>query len=455
MSNDSIAQRDTAKELYGSIVGNRWMQLIAGLVFEILLSNYQYSFTLFTPGMEREFAGIPYAKIAGIFSFFILCQTWPVPVSGYLVDKFGIRKLVFLGSAGMLLGWLLGGTIAKSIFGLYICYGVIAGVSTGMINVAVIANAIKWFPDRRGLAVGLTSSGYAGGAAFAIIPIANTISALGWAGTMAVWGIAQGGIGLVMALMLRHPPEGWVPAGWQQQAQKITTVVAQTKAQYAWYQTLRRPEFYLLYVIFICVTTGGLMTTGNLSKIARSLDVANTKMLGLAIIPFTATLCAITNALARIMWGLVSDRLGREHTMALAFMIEAVLIFLVTQITGSPMLFVLLLPLVFLAWGEIFSLFSAVTGDIFGTQYATVNYGMVFTGKGVASIFAGYGAALLAGALAGSFRVPYYIAAILDVLAALLALFALKPLIRSRIAKEVPKEATGAEFAKPTLKPIA
>jgi OFA family oxalate/formate antiporter-like MFS transporter len=407
----------------------------------IVISNYQYAFTLFTPGMRQQFVGVPYAKIAAIFSMFILFETWPVPVAGYLVDKYGIRKLMILGSIGILVGWLLGGTVAKSPFDLYIYYGLIAGTGAGIIYISTVANAVKWFPDRRGLAAGLTAAGFGGGAALTIIPIAATISSMGWAHAMAVWGVAQGVIAFIMALILRHPPTGWKPAGWDQRAQKVGKAVAQSKVEYTWTQTLRRPEFYLLYLMFLFVATGGLMTTGNLSQIAKSLNVAGAKMLGIAIVPFTATLAGITNALSRIMWGSISDKVGREYTMALAFGIEAVLIFLVTQITGNPMLFVILLPFVFLSWGEIYALFSAITGDVFGPKNATANYGILYTAKGMSSIMAGYGAALLAAAFAGSFTVPYYIAALFDAIAAILAFFALRPLIRGRIANEVPKAA--------------
>ena len=441
MANETTDQTDIAKQLYGRIAGNRWVQLIAGVIGMIVISNYQYAFTLFTPGMRQQFVGVPYAKIAAIFSMFILFETWPVPVAGYLVDKYGIRKLMILGSIGILVGWLLGGTVAKSPFDLYIYYGLIAGTGAGIIYISTVANAVKWFPDRRGLAAGLTAAGFGGGAALTIIPIAATISSMGWAHAMAVWGVAQGVIAFIMALILRHPPTGWKPAGWDQLAQKVSKAVAQSKVEYTWTQTVRRPEFYLLYLMFLFVATGGLMTTGNLSQIAKSLNVASAKMLGIAIVPFTATLAGITNALSRIMWGSISDKVGREYTMTLAFGIEAVLIFLVTQITGNPMLFVILLPFVFLSWGEIYALFSAITGDVFGPKNATANYGILYTAKGASSIMAGYGAALLAAAFAGSFTVPYYIAALFDAVAAILAFFALRPLIRGRIANEVPKAA--------------
>jgi OFA family oxalate/formate antiporter-like MFS transporter len=439
MPSESVAQEDSAKRLYGPIAGSRWIQLIAGVIAMIVISNYQYAFTLFTPGMRNQFVGVPYAKIAAIFSMFILFETWPVPLAGYLVDRFGIRKLMMLGSIGILVGWLLGGTVAKSVSDLYIYYGVIAGTGAGIIYISTVANAVKWFPDRRGLAAGLTAAGFGGGAAITIMPIAGTISSHGWAGAMASWGVAQGIVAFVMALILRHPPAGWKPLGWDQKSQKVAKAVVQSKVEYTVSQTVSRPEFYLLYVMFLFVCTGGLMTTGNLSQIAKSLNVANAKILGLAIIPFTATLAGVTNALSRIMWGSISDRLGREYTMTLAFALEGFLIFMVTQISGNHILFVILLPFVFLSWGEIYALFSAITGDIFGPRNASGNYGVLYTAKGLASIMAGYGAALLAAHYAGSFTVPYYIAAVFDISAAILALLALRPLVRGRIAKEVPK----------------
>jgi OFA family oxalate/formate antiporter-like MFS transporter len=360
-----------------------------------------------------------------------------MPVSGYFVDKFGIRTLMTIGSVGILLGWLLGGTVAKSVFELYIYYGVIAGTGAGIIYISCVANAVKWFPDRRGLAAGLTAAGFGGGAALTIIPIASTIDSLGWGSTMAIWGVAQGIIAFIMALILRHPPTGWKPIGWDLRAQKVTKAVAQTKVEYTWNQTLKKPEFYLLYVMFLLACTGGLMATGNLSQIAKSLNVADAKVWGLAIVPLTATLTSITNALSRILWGSISDRLGREYTMTLAFGIEALLIFMVTKIAGGPLAFVILFSFIFLFWGEIYSIFSATTGDVFGPKNASANYGLLYSAKGLASILAGYGAALVAAYFLGSFIVPFYIAAIFCAASAALAFFALKPLVRGRIAREV------------------
>jgi len=430
-----LEPRISAREKYGKIAGNRWVQLACGVIAMIVISNYQYAFTLFTPGMRQTFTGVPYARIAAVFSAFILFETWPMPLAGYFVDKLGIRKLMIFGSVCILLGWVLGGTIAHSVFELYIYYGVIAGTGAGVIYISCVANAVKWFPDKRGLAAGLTSAGFGGGAALTILPIASTIHNLGWAKAMAVWGIAQGIIACIAAMILRHPPAGWNPIGWVPPKKKHIGVV-QSKENYTWTQTLRRPEFYLLYTMFFFACAGGLIATGNLSQIAKSLGVSDAKLWGLAIVPLTATLASIFNALSRIVWGWVSDRLGREYTMFLTFGVEAILVFLVTRIAGSPIAFVVLFSFVFLFWGEIYSLFSATSGDVFGPKNASVDYGMLYTAKGLASVFAGFGAAALAAYLGGSFAVAFYVSAVLCGIAATLSLLVLKPLIRARIVRE-------------------
>jgi len=426
-------QQDSARELYGNIAGNRWIQLLCGIIAMIVISNYQYAFTLFTPGMKQTFTGVPYAKIAAVFSAFILFETWPMPVAGYFVDKFGIRKLMMLGALCIALGWVLGGTIARSPLDLYIYYGVIAGTGAGIIYISCVANAVKWFPDRRGLAVGLTAAGFGGGAALSILPIAGTIHTMGWAKAMAVWGLGQGMVAFVAALILRHPPAHWIPAGWHHEKR---VALAQSKVNFSWTQTLGRPEFYLLYAMFFFACAGGLIATGNLSQIAKSLKVSDAKVWGVAIVPLTATLTSACNAISRILWGSVSDRLGRERTMFLTFGAEAVLVFLVTRIAGAPMAFVALFSFIFLFWGEIYSLFSATVGDIFGPKNASANYGMLYTAKGLASIFAGFGAAALAAYFGGSFSVPFYISAVLCGIASICSLFLLRPLLRTRIAEE-------------------
>src|SRR5271165_5922671 len=439
----AAGQRDTTGGSYSGIAGNRWIQLVCGIVAMIVISNYQYAFTLFTPGMKQTFTGVPYAKIAAIFSAFILFETWPMPVAGFFVDKFGIRKLMSIGAILIALGWILGGTIATSPLHLYIYYGIISGTGAGIIYISCVANAVKWFPDKRGLAVGVTAAGFGGGAALAIMPIAATIHSIGWAKAMALWGLGQGVIALIAAMILRHPPAGWAPAGWHPAAQKA---VLQSKVNYRWTQTLTRPEFYLLYVMFFFACLGGLIATANLSQIAKVLKVSDAKVWGMAIVPLTATLTSACNALSRILWGTVSDRLGRERTMFLTFGIEAILVFAVTKVAGAPLAFVMLFSFIFLFWGEIYSLFSATVGDVFGPKHASANYGMLYSSKGLASVFAGLGAAALAAYFGGSFAVAFCISAALSGVASVSSLLVLRPLLRGRIAEEA-RVAEGAALS--------
>jgi len=432
MSEERSAYKDLAIETYGPVAGNRWIQLAAGVIAMVVISNFQYAFTLFTPGLREQFSSVPYSDIALIYTLFILFETWPVPVAGYFIDRFGIRNLMLIGSVLIFLGWTLGGTMATSVTHLYLFYGVLAGTGAGIIYIATVANAIKWFPDRRGLAAGLTAAGFGGGSALTLIPISGSIASMGWAGAMAAWGVGQGIVAIAAALILRHPPQGWTPRNWVQ-----PKAVVQTRLEFTSRQMMSQKEFYIMYAMFLMVCTGGLMTTGNMSQIAKSLNVYDATFMGIAIVPLTATVAGVTNAVARIMWGAVSDRFGREYTMAFAFALEGVLIFLMTQIMGMPIAFMILMPFVFLAWGEIYALFSAITGDVFGPKNASGNYGILYTAKGLASIMAGWGAAAVAAAYAGSFTVPYYIAAVLDIIAAFMALFVLRPIIRKRIAGEV------------------
>jgi len=412
--------------------GRRWGMLIAGVAVMILLSNYQYCFTLFTPGMKQQFTGVPYSEIALIFSIFVLFETWPVPVVGGFIDRFGIRKLMLIGSVMVGAGWIGGGLTATSVFQLYIWYGLIAGLGCGIIYVAVVGNAIRWFPDRRGLAAGITAAGFGGGSALTPIPISLTIQSVGWGQAMAIWGAIQGAVIFLLALYLHAPEAGWRPAGWNPAPDSH---VVQTSVDYTWSQTLRMPEFWLLYFIHFLISFGGLMALGNLSEIARSLHVQGTTILGVSIVAFAATANGISSTASRIIWGVASDRIGRENTMLIVFILEAGSIFAVTQIAGDPILFVIVFPLVFFGYGQLNTLLSATTGDLFGSSHASANFGLVYTGKGAAALFSGWGAAAIAAAFAGSFVAPFYIAAACDVLAALLAFFVLKPIARATLAK--------------------
>jgi len=435
---------------FEKITNNRWVQLVAGFIAMVVISNYQYAFTYFKPGIQADLkAGSP--EVVAIYSLFIAFETWPVPVAGYLVDRFGIRRLMMLGSIMIAIGWI-GTALVNNLLLMYLFYGAIAGTGAGIIYISTVGNAVKWFPDRRGLAAGITAAGFGGGASITIIPFTLGIASMGWRTTMLIAAIAQGVIAFAMSLILKHPPAGYS----SRFAPKISesSRVLQTVKNYNWYEAIRRPEFWLMYVMFVMVATGGLMAVGNLTDIAKFVGVANATILGISVAAIAGTVAGVTNALARIMWGGISDRLGRENTMAIAFLTEASLVFLLTTfIVRDPVIFILVLGVAYLAWGEIFALFSALTGDAFGPKYASANYGILYTAKGVASQLAGWGAALIA-AIAATWTVPIYITVIFDVIAAILAIAVLKPMIRRRIRAEVVRGGGGRE-EEATLPPQA
>jgi OFA family oxalate/formate antiporter-like MFS transporter len=397
-----------------------------------LISNYQYSFTLFTPGLESSFKE-GYISVAVIFSLFLSLETWINPVSGYIIDKFGINKIVAAGGLIVGLGWVLC-YFASSLTHIYIYYGILCGVGCGTVYIGCQGNAIKWFPDKRGLAVGITAAGFGGGAALTIIPVSMCLENLGWRTTFLIFGLIQGLIIFIVGITLRAPSHDWIAPIKDIAKQNKNYLV--TKHNYHWFQTLKTKEFWLLYFMFVITATGGLIICGNVSKIIENFNLKNYTIFSVNIIAITATTVSLCNAFARIFWGALSDKLGRANTMALSFTLDAIFLYLITTpIARNPYIFIILMGLAIFCWGQVFSIYSATCGDIFGPRYATANYGMLYSAKGVASWLAGMGAAAIA-AIFHSWIPGFYIAAFINLLAGFLAFCVLKRIIKSRISSE-------------------
>src|SRR6201992_983987 len=366
---------------------NRWNQLVLGVIAMMAISSPQYVWTLFTGPLNQKL-GTTLAELQWTFSLLIILQTWCSPLQAYLVDKFGPRLLI---SAGALLtggGWVLSAFV-DNIWALYLTYGIISGFGTGIIYVGIIGLMVRWFPDRRGLATGLAAAGYGFGAIFTSFPIDSMIKSAGYAQTLLVWGIIQGAIGILAAQGLRTPPEGWPPAGYM----TATASTVQAKRSFTPAEMLRSPTFWLLFLMMSMMSTSGLMVVSNVGAFAKEYSVADTLVLGMAARPLSLTLSRLTNGLTRPFFGWVSDHIGRETTMAVAFSLECAAILVVFAIIDRPALFVVLTGLVFFGWGEIFSLFAATLTDTFGPKYAATNYGFLYIAQGVGSILGGPAAA--------------------------------------------------------------
>jgi MFS transporter, OFA family, oxalate/formate antiporter len=407
---------------------NRWNQLLLGVIAMMAISSPQYVWTLFTGPLNQKL-GTTLAELQWTVSLLVILQTWFSPFQAYLVDRFGPRLLISLGALLSGGSWILAASVTN-LWALYLTYGVIGGFGTGIIYVGIIGLMVRWFPDRRGLAAGLAAAGYGFGAFFTSFPIDSMIKSSGYAYTLVVWGLVQGVIGILAAQGLRLPPENHqVPS-----AAPAPAIAAQQSARsYSPSEMLKSPIFYLLFVMMSMMSTSGLMVVFNVGPFAKDFGVADLPVLGMAALPLSLTLSRVTNGLTRPFFGWVSDHIGREATMALAFSLEAAAILVLFAYINQPALFVVLSGLVFFGWGEIFSLFPSTLTDTFGPKYAATNYGFLYIAQGVGSILAGPAAAFLK-QTTGSWTTVFIVVAILDAVTALLAITVLKSMRRKHFA---------------------
>ena len=465
----------------------RWAQLILGIICMVMIANYQYGWTLFVPEIEKMF-GWKRPAIAIAFTLFVLWETWLVPVEGWLVDKYGPRMVVFVSGLLCALGWYMTSkaTTLEGPTGYYAAM-IICGIGAGGVYGTCVGNALKWFPDKRGLAAGLTAAGFGIGSAFTVEPIQNMIKETGFQNTFLVYGLGQGLIICLLAFLLFSPKPGQVPVavntGSNLQSRRqydpkdiigvptvwvLGTFLAAAFALSLYYlgfgdlfgPALKpfvpvmlvalillagvvvtvmngEPVFMLMYFMFVLVGAGGLVATANLASIAGDYQIAKTPVaiagITMAALTFALTIDRFLNGITRPFFGWVSDQIGRENTMFIAFMMEGVGIYLLYAFGKDPFMFVILTGLVFFAWGEIYSLFPSTCTDTFGAKFAATNAGLLYTAKGTASLLLPLanmmqkdGVAWL-GVPAGSWDSVLLIAAAANILAALLALFVLKP----------------------------
>jgi MFS transporter, OFA family, oxalate/formate antiporter len=392
----------------------RWVQLLLGLVVMMAISSPQYVWTLFVkPFQVTTGAELPTVQIT--FSVLIVVQTLFSPAQGWLVDRFGPKVLVAIGAALTGLGWVLSAR-ANNIWVLFLTYGLLCGVGTGIVYVGVVGLMAKWFPDRRGFAIGIVAAGYGIGAMLTTFPISSMLASSGAPTTLIVFGVILGTVGVLAALGLREPSsdEAPAPAARRARGEDVAPI-----------KMLKTPIFWLMFVMMTMMSTGGLMVTSNFANFARDFGVADVLVLGLAALPFALTVDRLLNGVTRPFFGWVSDRIGRENTMGLAFGLEATGILLLLLFSRDAPAFIVLSGLVFFGWGEIFSLFPSTLTDTFGNRYATTNYGFLYIAQGVGSILGGPVAAAMRVAT-GSWTPVFGVAVAMDVATALLALFALK-----------------------------
>ncbi|HCM6932748.1 TPA: MFS transporter [Klebsiella quasipneumoniae subsp. similipneumoniae] len=308
---------------------DKWRQLVLGLICMAAISSPQYVWTLLTkPLAARLGVGLPELQVT--FSLLIILQTFFSPFQGRLVEKFGPRRLIAIGTVMAGMSWVLSAQV-KGLATLWLVYGCMGGLGTGIVYIGVVGLMVKWFPRQRGFAAGAVAAGYGMGAIITTFPISLSLTTNGLEHTLTTFGILFALVGFLASQGLKLPP----PA--------VSLPVSQTVAQSS-----------------------------------RSL-----------------TIDRFTNGLTRPLFGFISDRFGREQTMFIAFALEGVAMTLWLACREDPLLFVLLSGVVFFGWGEIFSLFPSTLTDTFGSENAASNYGWLYISQGIGSIFGGPLAALL------------------------------------------------------------
>src|SRR5271168_3940203 len=418
--------------IHPSRIPNRWVQLIAGIVAMMAAANLQYAWTLFSKPIQAHLH-VSLVAVQWTFTLFVLLETFLVPFEGALVDWIGPRFMLGLGSILVAFGWI-GSGWAETLHSLYFWYAV-GGVGAGIVYGGAIGNALKWFPDYRGLCVGLTAAAYGIGTAATVAPVAAMLQRSGYQYTFIFWGMIQGVVVLGSSLFLARPPVGWTPPNWKEKEAKIRAKINTSAVDMTPLEMLRQPSFYVIYMMMIMLAFGGLALTAQLGPMAASYHVDKVIVaFGTTALVLALEVDRILNGLTRPFWGWVSDHIGRENAIFISFVLEAIAVFALLQLISHPLWFVALSGLCFFAWGNIYSLFPSITGDLYGNKWATTNYGILYTAKGAATLFAAPGAAWLF-AKTGSWSKVFWAMIACDLIAAFMALLWLKPLA-ARVVRE-------------------
>jgi OFA family oxalate/formate antiporter-like MFS transporter len=381
------------------------MRLAAAVTAMIMIGNLQYAWTICVQPMMAG-TGWKLSQLQWGFTVFIAVMTWAMPLSGWLIDRLGPR--MFMSMAGVLcgVGWGSLGYAASlpEFYGLY----AIAGLGNSFVYCCSTALGLKWFPDKRGVASGLIAAGYGSGATFFNPIFGYLIRTNGYRSTFILTGLILGTLIIIAGQFLKYPPMGFIPAP----PPSLQSKIRRQNEQFNSLEMLRTPQFYVLYVLMLMVGIGGLMATAQAAPVARNFKI------GAAALTVALSLNPLGNGCSRFFWGWVSDSLGRERTMAIAFFLQS--IFLTSVVTigrWGNVWFVATMALVFLTWGELYVLFPAVLADMFGARHAASNYSFLYSTKGVASILAG-GLAAMIFERTGSWNYAFYGSSALALIAA-------------------------------------
>ena len=388
---------------------NRWRAVVGGVLMNLALGVI-YAWSVFVAPFDADF-GWTRTQVSVVFTIAILSiGSWFV-VAGFLQDRFGPRPVAAAGGILYALGFFLASQ-TESLLWLYITFGALAGAGNGFGYAIPIPVVSKWFPDRRGLAIGLVVGGYGAGSGI-YGPLAREvlIPAYGWQGTMQI----SAGLFLVMTLaaawLLRNPPPGYRPpaAAPAPAAGGAAPAPAPAGRDFATGEMVRTPTFYLLWIAYCLGSAAGLMVISQLVPVGEAAGLGAAAGLGL-------TIGAIGNTGGRVLSGWMSDTFGRLNTLRLMVLVSAVALPVFYSFAGQVVLFYLLLVVIYYCYGTLLSVFASTCADFYGTRHMGVNYGLLFSAWGVAGIVG----PVIAGRVfdaTGDYQQAFFIAAGLAVVA--------------------------------------
>ncbi len=396
----------------------RWRQIVLGALCMLVPGTLLYGWTVFV-GPLNQAHGWGRPAIQTAFTFFVVSEACLMWAMGPFVDRFGPRPTMFAAGILVAIGAYTN-SVADSLVLLY-AGQLISGIGSGIVTCATISNAVKWFPGRRrGFATGITVTGFALGALITVLPMVDFIKMNGYQSAFLWFGGVMGAGLMLIALLMRAPKENEVPvlAG--------PRTVLRTQRDYSWSEMVKTPAFWALFAMFTFICMGGHLVTAHLGPIASDFKTANIEisllfgLLTVTGLKLALIIDRVANVACRPIFGYISDHIGRENTMAIAFFLEAVGIYTLLQFAGNALWFAILSGAVFFAFGEIYVLIPVVIADIFGAKHAGTNYGVVYIAKGLASVWVPVGSLMVI--YFKGWDAVFYMAAAADIIAALLAL---------------------------------
>ena len=401
---------------------NRWWRVVGALLMNLSLGSL-YAWSIFIAPLEKQF-GWNRAQTSWIFTIAVFVFGMSFVIAGRMQDKLGPFKISVIGSIGLSLGFILA-SFTNSLWWIFFTFGGIMGFGNGFGYATPIPVLSKWFPDKRGLAVGLAVAGYGGGSAILAFIGPPMLTGLGWRGTFLWLGIGFLVATMIGAFLLKNPPAGWKPEGWA--PAPAAAKVGATTYDYPPSEMVKTQAFPLMWVGYCLGASAGLMTISQLIPYARSVGLPATAA------TFTLLIGAIGNAGGRILSGWLSDAIGRLQTLRLMILVSAIIMPILANTSNLGIVYVLLFG-IYYCYGTQLSVFPSTTADFFGTKNLGVNYGWVFTAWGVAGILG----PMIGGYMFrtyGNYTMAFYMAAILAVVSFLCMLIAKRPAPVSAPAK--------------------